>query len=614
MRGRTCSVRGHFIFDLTSHYSGPLVRFPQRRRVTGAGGEVTISMRFATVAAVTFLCAFAHMFGPSQAVAAAPPNREDPCSRAGRDVCGTLGVGYHKSYRYGVRWFGDFRGAVPGEARAFCIDLGFWYASRAYRYRQSTSAGLRNRDGELVPVASRQKLAYAVWGYGRSAIPNQQAAVMLYVHALMGDARPGELDPRALNAAVVSLYRRIGRNAARYHGPYRIETHLARVLAVGRPAVARIRVLSARGFALPHARLTVTARGADGIPQLVQADGAGVARIRFTANAAVLRLSVAAEGLASPLPSVFRATTAAAAANAQRLVVPTSRRVAMTVLRRLRPALTTRVSSEIVRPGSPIFDLITVRGTAQPGESVEVRLFGPFGSRSEVVCARRPYWRGRITVDGHGQLRSPAVTLARAGFYTYRERLVSSGMTRESTTACGRASATALAAPRIVAGGGDRVADARAAGAAVAAPTRVRLATAGVDAPVAPARIDPAHGVLALPAKVGRAGWWRDGMAPGARSGAILIAGHVDSAQAGPGAFFKLHRAKPGDRVEVGTAGGSTFVYRVTSLRTFLKRALPTSIYSSTGRPRLVLVTCGGPFDRASGHYRDNIVVTAVPA
>jgi sortase family protein len=582
--------------------------------VTGAGGEVTISMRFATVAVVMLLCAFAHMLGPSQSVAAAPPNRDDPCSRAGRDVCGTLGVGYHKSYRYGVRWFGDFRGAIPGEARAFCIDLGFWYASRAYRYRQSTSAALRNRDGELVPVANRQKIAYAVWDYGRSAIADQQAAVMLYVHALMGDARPGELDPRALNGAVVSLYRRVAQDSARYHGPYRIETRVGRALAVGRPALATIRVLSAPGFALPHARLTVTARGADGIPQLVQTDGTGVARVQLTPNAAVLRLSVAATGLASPLPRVFRATTAAAAANAQRLVVPTSRRVGTTVSRRVRPALTTTVSSEIVRPGSPIFDLVTVRAIARPGESVEVRLFGPFGSRSEIDCARRPYWRGRIMVDRHGQLRSAAVTLARAGFYTFRERLVGSGMTRESTTACGRASATALAAPRIVAGGGDRLGDTRAAGAGVAAPTRVRVATVAVDAPVAPARIDPAHGVLALPANLERAGWWRDGMAPGARSGAILIAGHVDSAHAGPGAFFKLHRTKPGDRVEVVTAGGSIYVYRVTSLRTYLKRALPTSLYSSTGRPRLVLVTCGGPFDRASGHYRDNIVVTAVPA
>lgn len=31
------------------------------------------------------------------------------------------------------------------------------------------------------------------------------------------------------------------------------------------------------------------------------------------------------------------------------------------------------------------------------------------------------------------------------------------------------------------------------------------------------------------------------------------------------------------------------------------------------GSPRLTLITCGGPFDAEARHYRDNIVVTAVP-
>jgi hypothetical protein len=44
-----------------------------------------------------------------------------------------------------------------------------------------------------------------------------------------------------------------------------------------------------------------------------------------------------------------------------------------------------------------------------------------------------------------------------------------------------------------------------------------------------------------------------------------------------------------------------------------LKKDLPTGIYSRNGSPRLVLVTCGGPFDVSTGHYRDNIVVTASP-
>ena len=49
------------------------------------------------------------------------------------------------------------------------------------------------------------------------------------------------------------------------------------------------------------------------------------------------------------------------------------------------------------------------------------------------------------------------------------------------------------------------------------------------------------------------------------------------------------------------------------SVHTMRKESLPADVYSLRGRPRLVLVTCGGPFDSAIGHYRDNVVVTAVP-
>lgn len=45
-----------------------------------------------------------------------------------------------------------------------------------------------------------------------------------------------------------------------------------------------------------------------------------------------------------------------------------------------------------------------------------------------------------------------------------------------------------------------------------------------------------------------------------------------------------------------------------------LKADLPLDVWSQTGPARLMLVTCGGPFDSSIGRYRDNIVVTAVPA
>jgi len=69
-----------------------------------------------------------------------------------------------------------------------------------------------------------------------------------------------------------------------------------------------------------------------------------------------------------------------------------------------------------------------------------------------------------------------------------------------------------------------------------------------------------------------------------------------------------------GDIVVVTAVDGRTFRYRVTATREMRKADLPTDIWSQTGPARLVLVTCGGPFDQATSHYRDNIVVTAVPA
>jgi len=44
------------------------------------------------------------------------------------------------------------------------------------------------------------------------------------------------------------------------------------------------------------------------------------------------------------------------------------------------------------------------------------------------------------------------------------------------------------------------------------------------------------------------------------------------------------------------------------------KNALPGSLFATTGPPRLALVTCGGSFDPATGHYRDNVIVWAKPA
>jgi hypothetical protein len=552
---------------------------------------------------------------PSGSWAAEPPNPNDPCSNGGRNTCGTLGVGFYDDSRYGVRWFGDFRGAVAGEVPMFCLDSRFWYASPAYEYRQTRAGVLRNRDREVVSSERQQKIAYAIWTYGQSKKPNQQAAVAVYVHSLVGDARAGEADPVAVNPRVAALYKQIAGDASRFHGPYTIETRLSAQPTVGKTVRVTLRVLSAAGNALPNVPLRLVAGGALTAPVGVRTDRDGVAVVLLTpTRAGRSRLRVETAPVASTLPKIFRATTRAAAVNAQRLAAPASQRVSAitSVTVRATPSVAMASSTQVARGGTRIFDRIHVTGLGTTAATVEVDLFGPFATRAAIRCAGRPYWTGSVIAHGDGAIRSPAPRLARPGFYTHRVRVLGSRYVDEFTTECARATQTALIAPLIFTGGADAARYVAAPTARGSRPTRVRLASVEIDAAVLSVGIDLRRGALGAPKNIRHAGWWKDGQAPGAKSGTILIAGHVDSARGGAGAFFSLHKAQTGAKVQIHAANGRTFIYRVTSVRSYRKHALPTSIYSSQGRPRLVLVTCGGPFNQATGHYRDNIVVTAV--
>ncbi len=142
--------------------------------------------------------------------------------------------------------------------------------------------------------------------------------------------------------------------------------------------------------------------------------------------------------------------------------------------------------------------------------------------------------------------------------------------------------------------------------------TEVRLPTLGVDSTLVDLDVG-ADGVLQPPADPDVAGWYRRGAAPG-EQGPAVIAGHVDS-QEGPAVFSRLDRLAPGDPVEVARSDGKAFDYRVVSVESHAKAAFPTAlVYGPAPGPVLRLVTCGGVFDPRSRHYRDNVVVTAVPA
>lgn len=97
-------------------------------------------------------------------------------------------------------------------------------------------------------------------------------------------------------------------------------------------------------------------------------------------------------------------------------------------------------------------------------------------------------------------------------------------------------------------------------------------------------------GAFEVPADPRTVGWWAAGPLPG-------------RPVAGPA----------GERVTLTGAAGRTWDYVMRARRAYAKADLPAATFAGTGPGRLVLVTCGGTFDRATGHYADNVVVQADP-
>jgi sortase (surface protein transpeptidase) len=142
-----------------------------------------------------------------------------------------------------------------------------------------------------------------------------------------------------------------------------------------------------------------------------------------------------------------------------------------------------------------------------------------------------------------------------------------------------------------------------------APPVRIRIPAIGVSAAVVRLGLNR-DGTLQVPADFGVTGWFTGGPAPG-ETGPAVIAGHIDSRR-GPAVFYRLHALRPGDRVAVERADGTTVQFAVEGSAQYPKRAFPTeAVFGPSPDPLLRLITCGGAFDRSTRHYRDNVVVTA---
>ncbi len=119
-------------------------------------------------------------------------------------------------------------------------------------------------------------------------------------------------------------------------------------------------------------------------------------------------------------------------------------------------------------------------------------------------------------------------------------------------------------------------------------------------------------GAMDTPERYADVGWWSLGAEPG-ETGRAVLAGHVDSPW-GAAVFIRLDELEPGDEIIVGD-GLSELHYVVRGAAVYRADAAPVEdIFGPSTERELILITCGGWFDRSSASYLHRRVVFAVLA
>ncbi|MBO1756922.1 class F sortase [Allobranchiibius sp. CTAmp26] len=149
------------------------------------------------------------------------------------------------------------------------------------------------------------------------------------------------------------------------------------------------------------------------------------------------------------------------------------------------------------------------------------------------------------------------------------------------------------------------------AAAPLSPPSKIRIASLNEGSPLLTLGAT-ANREIVVPTdqQADQAGWFNGSPTPGA-VGPATIVGHVTSSRGGA-VFYHLAQIKDGAVVQVTLKDGKVLTYDVYRVASFPKDAFPTqAVYGNTSGPELRLITCGGTFDTATGHFRNNTVVYA---
>jgi hypothetical protein len=145
-------------------------------------------------------------------------------------------------------------------------------------------------------------------------------------------------------------------------------------------------------------------------------------------------------------------------------------------------------------------------------------------------------------------------------------------------------------------------------------PTLIAIPSLGVRAKVVEV-LTADDGSIATPKgdPVRTTGWYGLGPTPG-EAGTAVIVGHVDT-DTEPAVFARLGQARQGAVVEVSRRDSGTVQFTIDAVRSYPKTAFPADeVFAKAGRPRLVLVTCGGEWVGGDIGYAENLIAFATLA
>jgi len=140
-------------------------------------------------------------------------------------------------------------------------------------------------------------------------------------------------------------------------------------------------------------------------------------------------------------------------------------------------------------------------------------------------------------------------------------------------------------------------------------PTGLAIGDLGISQGVLPVGLND-DGTMEVPS-VSDIGWYLHGATPGHPGATVLVAHVWWDDTAGP--FRRLGTLEPGARIEVGGDGDTVHEYVVVERTMYDKDSLPADLWRKSGPETLVLITCGGDFNKTTRRYKQNIVIYAHP-